>query len=364
MLACVIDANKMGERVRCDGDNDDSYGKGSGGNSGDGSGTSALRCWRSNETGEREEVAPWERHRDDGLEGPTGAATNAERGRQSQSQRQVAGGYADENTSGTGDRRNLGGRYDHVAVGVTDKDDTISVPDKRGTRVRGAGEENGGFCSALASSPYNTRAGDGYGGGGGGGKGTGGGSGATPRRRVSSPDLSRRSRRNSGGGGGIEEREGEEGGSHSYTPSWIKRSVSSTEQRDPARRVAQTNHQRRRRENTEGRSPSSSEAAQRRGELSHTSLRVEEKLWNDRGDSEEQDRGDQWEGSDRGGIESHRGFLASLKAGNARQDDEDGGWGEVGKGKPKGQDASSHCSVVPDPDLLSSLKRGGSRNAK
>lgn len=362
MFASVFGTNKASEKVRCDRDNANSYGKGSGGSGGNGSGTSVLRCWRSNEAGEREEVAPWERHRGDGREGPREALNNAERGSQSQSQKQVAGGSDDANICDTDGGRAHGGDCGHAtAAGAKDGVDSYPVPDKRRIRIRGEYEACGALCSALTSSPYNTRGGGGCGGG---SKGIGGGSDTTSRRRVSSPDSSRCSRRNNLGGGEEGEGEEKEAGAHSYTPSWVKRSGSSAQQNSPSRGVVHTNHHRRQRASREDRSPNSSEAARDRGRLSHSSLTGEGQLWDDRDGSEEQEHGGRWERSDPGDIESHRSILAGLKGSNPTENNKDGAWGGVAKGKPKGQDAALHRAVVPDPDILSSLKRGGSRNAK
>lgn len=343
-------------------------------------GTSALRCWRSNEAGEREEVAPWKPHQgvsgsDRGGRGK--ALSDVGSGGQSQGQ-----GMED---SGGGTRG--GNRAGREGEGRRRGDEAQSY---RRTRTAGEEEERGGAESDPALSPNNRG-------------GRGGASGSC--RRASSPVLGTTCRRSDGGqrqGGGVD---------HTYIPSWADRSGNEQQvpgenpyyhaehkpgkigRGQPSRRKpspsgvhseddleaestrgggggagsgrhAQHGAHERRRERRgrgpEGGSPGPGATPEWQDQYHNTGHRrrrspregtdgSEEELW----------KGAQW-GSSRG---VGRTIDVGRRTGGG--DGEAGAWRGAARDESSGADAaSSRRPAVVDPDLLSTLKRGGSRNAK
>lgn len=343
-------------------------------------GKSALRCWRSNEAGEREEVAPWKPHQDvsDSDRGGRGKELS-DVGSGGQSQRQGmednGGGARGRNRSG---REGEGRRRGHGAQSY------------RRTRIASDEEERGGTESDPALSPNNR-----------GGRGDTSG----PRRRESSPVLGTNRGRTDGG-----KRPGA-GGDHTYIPSWADRSgdeqqvpgdnpsqdaqhkpgkigIGQPSRRKPSpsgvhseddreaentrggvggassgRHAQHGTHERRR--ERRGRGPEGGSSGpgaspewqhqyhnrghRRRGSPREGTDGSEEGLW----------KGGQWDNS--------RGVSRNIDVGRRTGGDDGGGgaWRGGERDAYSGADAaSSRRPVVVDPDLLSTLKRGGSRNAK
>ncbi|CAM9143750.1 unnamed protein product [Ectocarpus fasciculatus] len=343
-------------------------------------GTSALRCWRSNEAGEREEVAPWKPHQgvsDSDRGGRDKGSSDVGSGGQSQGQgvEVNSGGTRGGNRAG---REGAGRRRGH------------EVQSYRRTRIAGEEEERGGMESDPALSPNNRG-------------GRGGPSG--PRRRVSSPVLGTNCGRGDGGkwqGGG---------GDHTYIPSWADRRgneqhipgenasyhaenkpgkigrgqpsrpkpITSGVHSEDDREAESTRgggggtgsgshaqhgtHERRR--DRRGRGPEGGSSGpgaspewqdqyhnsghRRRGNPRERTDDSEEETW----------KGDQWDDS--------RGVGRTIDVGRRTggDDGEGGAWRGAERDEYSGADAaSSRRPMVVDPDLLSTLKRGGSRNAK
>eukprot|EP00752_Nemacystus_decipiens_P014589 g12992.t1 len=329
---------------------------GGGGGGGVTAGKSALRCWRNNEAGEREEVDPWEHHHHHHLGGggggqPHGSSSNNKAEEpQAQKRAQVCGRRKDGGDD-VGRREGRGGSGSRADVNDASRDIEPPAKGNRRTTIRRANDPStGGIAPALASSPYNEA------GSGGSAKVTGG----APRRRASSPNLSSGDRSRKGGGGGRRgaQGDGEVAESHTYTPSWAERSGCGTQHDNAAAAASRSYNQGRRRSRREDPTPSPA-AARGRGGGPLRSPR-QERLWGGRDDSEGEEPGldGAW-----GGTERHRCVPGGIKGGSAGRDGERRPPGGVERRKDTDKGGSC-CLVVPDPDLLATLKRGGSRNAR
>ncbi|CAB1120148.1 unnamed protein product [Ectocarpus sp. CCAP 1310/34] len=336
-------------------------------------GTFALRCWRSNEAGEREEVAPWR---------PLQGVSGSDRRGRGKEVRNVGSGGQGQNQ---GMEDNGGEARGGNRVGREGKGRRRGYEAQGYQRTRTASEEErGGTGSDPDLSPNNRG-------------GRGGASG--PRRRVSSPVLGTNSGRTDG-----EKWQGG-GGDHTYIPSWADRTgdepqvpgenrsyhaenmpdrigrgqpsrwkpspsgLHTEDDREAERtrgrvdgagggRHAQHGTRERRRERR-GRGPEGGSSGpgakpewqhqnhnrghRRRGSPREGTDGSDQELW----------KGGQWDNS--------RGMGHTIDVG--RRTGGDDGEGGAWRGGERDQ-YSGRRPVVVDPDLLSTLKRGGSRNAK
>ncbi|CAM9098373.1 unnamed protein product [Ectocarpus sp. 4 AP-2014] len=337
-------------------------------------GTSALRCWRSNEAGEREEVAPWKPHQgvsDSDRGGRGKEVSDVGSGGQGQGQgvEDTGGGARGGNRAG---REGKGRCRGHEAQGF------------RRTRIASEEEERGGTELDPALSPNNRG-------------GRGGASG--PRRRVSSPVLGTNLGRTDGGkryGGG---------GDHTYIPSWADRTGDepqvpgenrSYHAEDVPERIGRGQPSRRKPSPSGLHSEDDREAESTRGQVGsagggrHAQHGNHERRRERRGRGPEggssgpgaslewqhqnQNRGHRRRGSPREGTDgsdeelwkgghwdNSRGMGRTIDVG--RRTGGDDGDGGVWRGGER-DEYSGRRPVVVDPDLLSTLKRGGSRNTK
>ncbi|CAM9460501.1 unnamed protein product [Scytosiphon promiscuus] len=389
-----------------------------------GVGTSTLRCWRSNEAGEREEVTPWERRQVvNGSERQGGGPGRSRHGKKSESQVAIGGGRVAGD-----DRTRDAGKGDRTGSGRHAEQSSPIQAIGQGRRERGA--EKG---SVLASSPY--------------GEGGSGGSdarisGGVPRRPVPSPDLGSGGVDGRVGGDGRREERDRKGPADGYIPSWVTRGgdnkhsakatdLGSHHDLHARRQIERLGHRQRQQSQASSSSRvdngedlgSSGESAGgsyslaggvRRSserdtfeEMQHQKQRQRERRW--RGDSEGERRRGTCEGQGKDLCQGPRetGKPWAPRDGEEQEDEPGGGSGDYGQSErnqrkgyapgvgieagssvddgeghrgtnwgkiagrndgkkiiERGAGSGERCSLVPDPDLLSVLKRGGSRNAR
>lgn len=352
----------VGEEVEdslVEGAGDGAGGVSTGGGSGVREGKSALRCWRNNEAGEREEVDPWEHHHGGDVGEPQATSCNNNDGEHHSQSHAYRRGRRNRGGDGAdaGGRASREGPRSCAVLDDEGRNSRYAPQESRRTATRVASDSKAGIDSALASSPYNE------GRSGGGRKRCGG----TPRRRASSPNLSSSGSSGRKGVGGVGSGRGRRGGDgdgeggegHTYTPSWAERNGRGMQHNGPAPAAWRAFHQGHAREGTDDSIRSPEATTGRRGGPPRSPR--EERLWDTREDSEDEaGLGSPW-----GGIERRRrGPTGCANRGGEGRDEGDNGRLGGAERRTGGDKGGLSCPAVPDPDLLSTLKRGGSRNAK